>query len=136
MNLIMRYREAVTFYALAGLVLTIVAIGPDGNAEDGKLPRPRPSSSPAPVPSVTSTPVPTPTRTPAPTPTVRPSTLPPTFTPTPTPAPTPTVTPTPTPTAAPTPHNKAKGLKDGCLVQHKKWLLRVPCPPAHTAKPN
>ena len=29
------------------------------------------------------------------------------------------------------PHNKANGLKDGCLVQKKKWLLKVPCPQAH-----
>lgn len=133
MNIVWKYREAFAFFPAAATVLTLIAIGTDGNAQDGAPPPPRPSSSP--TPTFTSTATPTASSMPsAPSVTLPPSSPSSTIiiaAPTPTFTPIPTLTPMSMPSPTATPHNKAKGLKDGCLVQKKKWLLRVPCPPVH-----
>jgi len=44
------------------------------------------------------------------------------------PSPTPTL---PEPTKTRTPRNKALGLKEACLIDKPKWVIKMPCPQAH-----
>lgn len=121
-TLLVSYRWFIAYGAIWSAVITGVAVHDDGGLGSAA---PRPTETV--LATVTETMVITiGPRTEAPTAFPLPSAAPPS-TPTPTPTATPSPSPTVTPTETPSPRNRAHGLRNGCLVEKKKWLILQPC---------